>query len=281
MEKPAEMEGLVFKVRRFSIHDGPGIRTTVFLKGCPLNCTWCHSPEGISRTITIWHNNADCISCGTCVNACPGNALSLSGKLSEKVLIDRTSCNLTGRCVDVCPSKALQYTGENITVSELMTEILRDIIYYNESGGGVTLTGGEPLFQPDFSYSLLEACINLGVSTAVETSLFCDRETIDRIAEVTDLFITDIKLFDNDDHRKHTSVSNEIILDNFRHLMSLAKEVIVRIPLVPGITDTPANLSSISSFVNSLNKNVPVEMIKYNLLAPNNYRRLGLPYLVE
>ncbi|HKK41132.1 MAG TPA: glycyl-radical enzyme activating protein [Bacteroidales bacterium] len=281
MAKTNEMEGTIFKVRRFSIHDGPGIRTTVFLKGCPLNCIWCHSPEGISSSVTIWHNDAGCISCGTCVEACPENVLSLSGRLKEKILINRTSCKLTGKCIEVCPSEALQYTGKKVTVAELMSEILRDIIYYNESGGGVTLSGGEPLFQPDFSYSLLEACINMGINTAVETSLFCDREILDRFAGVTGVFMTDIKIYDNEEHMKYTGVSNEIILENFRYLLSMGKKVIVRIPLIPGITDTPENLNSIFSFVNSLKKSTAIEMIQYNTLAPNNYRRLGLQYPVE
>ena len=280
MVKRTDTEGLIFKIRRFSIHDGPGIRTTVFLKSCPLNCIWCHSPEGISRDITIWHNNTTCIACGLCVNACPEKALKLTGKTNGKIDIDRTKCNLNGTCLEVCPTGSIQYTGMSVTAGRVVTEVEKDIVFFNESGGGITLTGGEPMAQPEFSCSLLETCLEKGINTAVETSLFCERHILERFARVTQLFIADIKIFDPGLHKKYTGQSNEIILDNFRYLAGKGHDLLVRIPLVPGITDNDDNLMAVNEFVGSVRPNIPVELIKYNSLAPNNYRKLNLPYLV-
>ena len=280
MGKKTDIEGMIFKIKRFSIHDGPGIRTTIFLKGCPLSCIWCHSPEGISRDITIWHNSSSCISCGTCVNACPESALLLTGKVEAKVEIDRDRCIPGDTCVNVCPTGSLQFTGRKASVAEMLNEIEKDKLYYNESGGGVTLTGGEPFAQPEFAYTILKACYEGGINTAVETSLFCDQNILEKFTGVTRLFIADIKIFDPHLHMTFTGVSNEIILDNFRYLAGLGKDIIVRIPIVPGITDTDENIKAITEFVNSIDPAVPVEMIKYNTLAPNNYRRLNLTYLV-
>ncbi len=280
MVKRTDIEGMIFKIKRFSIHDGPGIRTTIFLKGCPLSCIWCHSPEGISRDITIWHNDSSCISCGSCVNVCPENALLLTGKVEGKVEIDRDRCNPGVTCVNVCPTGSLQFTGRKASAAEVFNEIEKDRLYYNESGGGVTLTGGEPFAQPEFSYAILKACYEGGINTAVETSLFCEHDILEKFVCITRLFITDIKILDHVRHRTFTGVSNEIILDNFRYLAGLGKDIIVRIPMVPGITDIDENIKAITEFVNSIDPAVPVEMIKYNTLAPNNYRRLNLPYLV-
>ena len=280
MGKKTDIEGMIFKIKRFSIHDGPGIRTTIFLKGCPLSCIWCHSPEGISRDITIWHNSSSCISCGTCVNACPESALLLTGKVEAKVEIDRDRCIPGDTCVNVCPTGSLQFTGRKASVAEMLNEIEKDKLYYNESGGGVTLTGGEPFAQPEFAYTILKTCHERGINTAVETSLFCDQNILEKFTGVTRLFIADIKIFDPHRHMTFTGVSNETILGNFRYLAGLGKDIIVRIPIVPGITDTDENIKAITEFVNSVDPAVPVELIKYNTLAQNNYRRLNLTYLV-
>lgn len=271
--------GLIFKIKRFSVHDGPGIRTTVFLKGCPLNCVWCHSPEGISPDISIWHDKNSCIACGQCVEVCPSKALKLLKTNGENIIeINRELCNLTGNCVKICPADAMRFTGSVISVSGLLSEIEKDIVFYENSGGGVTLTGGEPLHQSYFTAAILKVCKEKNIHTAIETCLFADKEVINAISDFTDLFIIDLKLFDSNEHKHYTGQHNEVILENFLYLASLGKEIFVRIPLIPGITDTGKNLGSIERFISSAQRDIPTEYINFNPLAPNNYKRLGLTF---
>lgn len=281
MGKIAETEGTIFKIKRFSVHDGPGIRTSVFLKGCPLNCIWCHSPEGISQDISIWYDKSLCIACGECVKACPLHALELNSGRESFINIDRNVCNTIGDCVKVCPTGAIQFTGYKTNVSHIIDEIEKDILYYNTSGGGVTLTGGEPLFQPDFSAAILKGCVKRNIHTAIETSLLCDIEIVKQISAYVNLFIIDMKIADPAQHLKYTGKSNEIIKENFRYLANSGKDVIVRIPLIPGITDTEENKNAIMNFVHEIKESIPIEYISYNPLAGNNYKRLGITYLVQ
>jgi len=276
-----ESSGTIFKIKRFSIHDGPGIRTSVFLKGCPLNCVWCHSPEGINSEISIWYNRNVCISCGKCVEICPHEALTLEGDRDKYISIDRLRCRSTGDCVNVCPTNAIQFTGWVTTPTVIIKEIEKDIRFFKTSGGGLTLTGGEPLYQPDFAYEILSGCRERGVHTAIESSLFCSKEIIIQIAEKTDLFIADLKIFDPMPHIHYTGESNVIIKENLRLLVKLGNDIIVRVPMVGGITDTEENKKSILSFVSGLNKSIPVEFIDYNPLGANNYRRLGIPFPMD
>jgi len=280
MEK-SDTTGTIFKIKRFSVHDGPGIRTSVFLKGCPLNCVWCHSPEGISSDITIWYDKSLCIACGQCVQSCPVSALNLVQNADTYINIDRTHCNLSGDCVKVCPTGAMQYTGSSISVSAVVYEIEKDILYYNQSGGGVTLTGGEPLYQTGFATEILKECKRKNINTAIETSLWCERETIERISDYVDLFIIDMKIFDKTRHLHYTGKSNDIIKDNFEYLARSGKNIQVRIPLIPGITDIEDNLIAIEMFVHRINSCIPIEHISYNPLAENNYKRLGIPFLFK
>lgn len=274
------MRGSIFKIKRFSLHDGPGIRTSVFLKGCPLRCAWCHSPEGLDAGNELWHDRSLCIGCGQCVQSCNLHALKLHKDHGNEIIIDGNACNLNGDCVRMCPSGALQFTGKNVTPEEVFKEIQKDSIYYEVSGGGVTLTGGEPFFQPEFSREILMRCRSANIRTAVETCLHTRWESIEELSEYIDLCITDLKIIDPEKHRKYTGLSNETILENFRRLGSSGKDVIVRVPLVKGITDTPDNLDNIKRFVASVNKKIPVEYIKYNDLARNNYERLGIPFMI-
>jgi pyruvate formate lyase activating enzyme len=281
MEKITEMEGRIFKIKRFSVHDGPGIRTSVFLKGCPLNCLWCHSPEGIGSEITLWHDNSLCIACGECVKTCKNKALELVDDTESHIRIDSMLCSLNGDCVTTCPTGALQFTGSILTVDEIMNEIVKDLLYYRESGGGVTLTGGEPLFQPDFSMKILEECRRIGIHTAIETSLFCEKEILRSVSEFIDLFMVDIKIIDQSTHIRYTGKPNEIIKENFRYLAESGKQVIVRVPMVEGITDTEENKNSITGFVGDIDSRIPIEYLPYNPLAENNYKRLGIPFLLK
>jgi pyruvate formate lyase activating enzyme len=281
MEKIVETEGTIFKIKRFSVHDGPGIRTAVFMKGCPLNCIWCHSPEGISSDIAIWYNHNLCIKCGDCVKACPENALSLVFDPVSRISIDRSACTINGKCVEVCPTGAIQFTGYKIRVSEIISEIEKDLKYYMVSGGGVTLTGGEPLNQPEFSQAILRLCHDLDIHTAIESCLFCERDVLSGIIDYIDQFIVDIKIFDNETHIRYTGRSNDIIKQNFRFIAGQGKKIIVRIPMVENITNTEANIRSITNFVKSVRSDIEIEKIEYNPLAGNNYERLGIPFLLK
>lgn len=281
MGKIVETKGSVFKIKRFSIHDGPGIRTSVFLKGCPLNCIWCHSPEGISPEISIWYDKSLCIVCGECVKACPEHALKLSTDAEPFIQINNTLCCLSGNCINVCPTGALQFTGSEIMLSDVMNEIEKDILFYKKSGGGVTLTGGEPLYQPEFSIEILKSCKKKNIHTAIETSLFCEQDTLTKIADNVDLFIIDLKIYDNLQHILYTGKPNIIIKENFRYLTGLGKGILVRTPLVDNITNTQENLAAIARFVHGIRSDIPIENIDFNPLAENNYERLGIPFLLK
>ncbi len=275
--------GTIFKIKRFSVHDGPGIRTSVFLKGCPLSCIWCHSPEGIGSEISIWHDQNLCIACGECVKNCPQKALKLVTQPQPQsrpcIRINRKLCSLNGNCVKVCPTGAIQFTGSKIRVSDIINEIEKDLLYYRMSGGGVTLTGGEPLFQPDFSAGILEACRKMKIHTAIETCLFSDKKTIAHISEYVDLFLVDMKIFDNAEHINYTGKSNNIIKYNFENIAKSGKQVVVRIPMIEGITDSEENVNAIQKYVKKTNSRIHIEHITYNHLAANNYNRLGIPFL--
>ena len=285
MENLIEGTGTIFKIKRFSVHDGPGIRTSVFLKGCPLSCIWCHSPEGISSEISIWHDQSLCIACSDCVKSCPENALELVSlpqpESQPYISINLKLCTLTGDCVHVCPTGAIQYTGTKTSVSSVIDKITKDILYYRMSGGGVTLTGGEPRFQPDFSSEILEACRKRKIHTAIETSLFCEREPLSRISDFVDMFIIDMKISDPVQHTRFTGKSNESIRENFRYIAKSGKQIIVRIPMIEGITDSEENINAIQEFVRKTNSRIPIEHIPYNPLAENNYKRLSIPFLMK
>lgn len=280
MDDSVSIKGNIFKIKRFAVHDGPGIRTAVFLKGCPLNCIWCHSPEGIEPNILLWYNINTCILCGSCVESCPEHALELTGSEHGSISINRNMCKLTGGCVSVCPTGSIEFNGESKTVSDIVDVILKDKLYYDNSGGGITLTGGEPVFQPEFSLSILKNCKINSIHTAIETTLSCGKEILAMFTQYVDLFIVDLKFFDSEQHLRYTGKSNEIIRENFSYLAESGKEILVRIPLIPGITDTEINLSEIAEYVNSFNRVIPIEYLNYNPLAENNYKRLNLPFLL-
>jgi pyruvate formate lyase activating enzyme len=281
MEKSTDTEGTLFKIKRFSVHDGPGIRTSVFLKGCPLSCIWCHSPEGIGSGISIWHDKSLCTACGKCVQACPKNALDLLSGNEQVIKIDRKSCVTSGDCVRVCPSGAMQFTGYKSMVSEIIKEVEKDILYYRVSGGGITLTGGEPLYQPEFSENILKECRRINIHTAIESCLFCDKEIIRKIIPYIDLFIVDMKISDNSHHIKYTGKPNEVIKENFRYIAGMGIPVIVRIPVINNITDSDQNKNAIIAFVHEVDNQIPMEFISFNPLAENNYKRLDIPFLLK
>jgi len=270
------MKGTVFDIKRFSIHDGPGIRTTVFLKGCPLSCWWCHNPEGQSPGPELVLRANRCIGCGACVEACPNGAIfSQNGLLRT----DRGKCTLCGSCVEVCYTGAREIAGQVMTVEEVMAEIERDVPFYDGSGGGVTFSGGEPLLQRDFLLDLLRACRQRNVHTAVDTSGLAPPETVERVGELADLFLYDLKLMDEERHRRYTGVSNRLILENLRALAGQGRRVILRVPVVPGINDDDGNVRRIGELAAELGLD-QVCLLPYHHTGADKYRRLGKDYLL-
>lgn len=279
----ADPTGLVFNVQRFSIHDGPGIRTTVFLKGCPLRCFWCHNPEGVYPRLEVQFHSSRCIGCGECARICPPGAQELLP--SGERVYHRERCITCGECVEACFAESLQITGREVSVYGLLREILADRVFYETSGGGLTLSGGEPMLQPEFSLALLAACKAEGLQTAIESTLLCRWELIEAALPLTDLFMVDIKHLDDAKHRAATGVSNRPILENIARLARTGKPVIFRTPVVPGVNDTPAEVGAIAAFIAGLAHNRPggleglsYELLAFHRLAEEKYHSLGLEY---
>ncbi len=261
--------GRVFNVQRFSLHDGPGIRTTVFLKGCPLRCAWCHNPEGISTEPEILVAASRCIGCGACVDACPSGLASVAGWVRD----GRACCTACGMCVEACPSQARQIAGRDVTVPELLDEIVRDRVFF-EGGGGVTFSGGEPLLQLRFLEAMLQECRAAGLHTAVDTSGLAPLKHLLRIAPLTDLFLYDVKLVDEGRHRLHTGVSNATILANLETLSRVHDTIWLRIPVVPGVTDDDANMRATAALAARLRSVRRVSLLPYHRLGTDKLDRL-------
>lgn len=254
--------GTIFDIRRYSIHDGPGIRTAVFFKGCPLRCLWCHNPEGVHAGLELMHWPSRCSRCYACVAACPLKAVSdLNG---GPPTIDRGLCDLCGKCVAACPYEAMQVVGRRLTVAEVVAEAEKDRLFFDQSGGGVTFTGGEPLAQPDFLEALVDALAADGVHTALDTSGHAAAEVFGRVARKVDLVLFDLKHMDPSRHRECTGVSNTVILKNLRHLASLGTETWVRIPLIPGFNTDEASVRAFISFLKTLKTVRRVGLLPYH-----------------
>ncbi len=267
--------GLIFDIRRYAVHDGPGIRTTVFLKGCPMGCWWCHNPESQSSEVELIFRETRCSHCGECINACPQGAITWMVDLPAT---DYSICIHCGTCAEVCPTQARELIGRAWTVSDAMTLIRRDVAFYDESNGGVTLSGGEPLYQPAFTTALLRACKAEDLHTALDTSGFSPWKTLDDLRTYVDLFLYDIKLMDDNLHRQYTGVSNRLILDNLQRLAGFGHKLILRVPLIHGITDGEDNIRAIVELAQSLPNIQRVDLLPYHDAARLKYQRLGLEY---
>lgn len=264
--------GTIFNLQRYSVQDGPGIRTTVFLKGCPLRCSWCHNPEGICRQREILILENRCLACEECRRACPfGSETPGTGAMPAR----DQRCLFCGQCVDACPAAARQIAGREVTVSELLQELLRDRLFYEDSGGGVTFSGGEPLSQPEFLLSALQACKRHGLHTAVDTCGLASRDHLLAVAAVTDLFLYDLKLLDDTRHRAETGASNAVILENLSALARVHREIWIRIPVIPGINDSPADFEAAARFAGGLPSVRQVNLLPYHRIGLGKSQRLG------
>jgi pyruvate formate lyase activating enzyme len=271
--------GTVFDIQRFSIHDGPGIRTTVFLKGCALRCFWCHNPEGMNLRPQIQFYPGRCIACGECVAVCPQGAQELTG---EARVYHRDACTVCGQCVARCDAEGLLLVGREVTVAGVMAEVLRDRTFYETSGGGATLSGGDPLMQPAFSHAVLAECKDAGIHTAIETCAHAPWAVLAGLIPVTDLFMVDLKHMDPERHRSVTGSTNQRILENARRLSESGKPILFRVPVVPTVNDTTADIADIARFVAGLAENAPaeirLELLPFHRMAADKYRSLGLEY---
>ncbi len=266
-------EGIIFDIKKYAIHDGPGIRTTVFFKGCPLACRWCHNPEGISVTSQRIYQQERCVSCGECIEICPQKAMT---QTTDGIITDPAKCNLCQTCAEHCPAGAVEFVGLKVTVAEVMGQIEKDIAFYDQSGGGVTLSGGEPLMQPEFLLELLDACSKLDLHRTVDTTGYADTALILQVAQRTDLFLYDLKLMDDTKHRDFTGVSNQLILDNLKRLSENRARIQVRIPVIPGINTDADNIYRTADFVATLPGVEHVSILPFHNSALGKYSRLGM-----
>ncbi len=276
------VKGLVFDIQRFSLFDGPGIRTTVFFKGCPLRCLWCHNPEGIDPQAQLLYSAGLCVSCGLCVKACPRGAQAIDKE--GRHTLDRARCNVCGACVAACPTRALEMAGRSMTAGAVMDEVLKDRLFYTESGGGLTLSGGEPLLQPEFAAALLRAAREEGLHTAVETSGCCSWSRLEAILPLTDLFLYDLKEMDPLRHETFTGVPLKPILDTLSRLSEAGATIVLRLPFIPGCNARPDHIAAVAELAAGLTgplrqaqgRLAGVDLLPYHRLGEGKRARLGL-----
>lgn len=271
------MDGVVFNIQRYSLHDGPGIRTVIFLKGCPLRCWWCDNPESFLPQPQVWFLENLCSKCGRCVEVCPKGAVNPNTSLPDGLKIGRDLCNDCLRCAEECPTGALDIVGQRMDVDTVLHEVSKDRSFYRHSGGGVTLSGGEPLLQHEFSAEILSCCYRGNIHTVIETSGFANRTALEQVAPFTDIFYFDMKVPDRNRHREYTGQPNELILDNLYYIGSLGKSVVLRIPTIPGINDDRDNLRNIIEIARKASVK-EVHLLPFHQFGKEKYRKLSYRY---
>lgn len=271
--KETESGGTIFNIQSYSIHDGPGIRTTVFLKGCPLRCSWCQNPESQKPQPEISFDASKCSGCGRCVQVCPLKAVNVVEGLASTI---RGLCSGCGECTEICPNEARNLMGRRVTAEEVFKEVMKDEKFYHRSGGGVTLSGGEPLFQPEFSKNVLKLCKDAGLGTAIETCGFANWEATKGVLAYADLVLYDFKHMDTKEHERGTGVSNSIILDNVRKIYhELSIPIWARVPVIPSFNDSANNIEATARFIaTELGDSVKIHLLPYHRLGETKYERL-------
>jgi len=265
-----EAQGLLLDIDPFASHDGPGIRTVVYLKGCPLRCPWCHSPEAQSRRPELLYQPERCTGCRQCLEACPEGALS-ADQAGERILLDRTRCNDCGKCVQACHPGALRLAGTQVNAASLVRDVVKDAPFFRSSGGGVTLSGGEPAMQPEFSRAFLSRCRQRGIHTALETTGYAPWEVMEALAEVTDLILYDLKFADDRLHQRYTGVSNALIVENLARLIGQGRDILMRVPCITGVNDYDEQIRATARLVRRMGLE-KIALLPYNASAGAKYR---------
>ncbi|MBR5156224.1 MAG: glycyl-radical enzyme activating protein [Clostridia bacterium] len=266
------MTGCISKIQPFSVYDGPGIRSVVFLKGCSLRCFWCHNPETQSKTPVMAKYAQKCISCGECINVCPNSQ-------NEKTALFTPECTVCGKCSEVCFAEAIEKIGKEVTSDEIIKILLKDKQLYEESNGGVTFSGGEPLLQTEFLYDIMSKCNKYGIHTAIETALFASWDKIEKLVPVCDHFICDFKTADNQKHSEATGAENGLIIENLKKLAKTGKLKEVRTPVIPGFNDTDEDILAIWNIVKSLEKNIKYSLLPFCSICESKYKSQGRKFL--